>query len=217
MRRTRSRVALAALVATLVTLALAVTARGDSFEVSEQGFIARWRELTLEGGGFRAVCSIQVRGRFFARTMGKAANQAVGDIEEARKTSCSSLDIAFLNGVERLPGEETPLPSTLPWTIGFKDWEGVLPNIRRVQLMFVEVGLTVGTVFGVDCLYESTGMFPLLVNFSINSGQVVAATIEPTVIPFRRGGILCPEFGRASGTGEVTNAAGTASISVRLI
>jgi hypothetical protein len=222
--RSRVRIAVAALTVALALTATCGIANAGSFELSEEGYLIRWRAerpLTLIGDEFRVVCGLRFKGRFHSRTLAKVPGSLVGRVDRAEKGSCSSLEVRTLNGIETFPDEETALPNTLPWHIKYVSFSGALPGIQRIRLSVIGVSLVFKDIFGFECLYRSTDTNPFYLEINIEAaGLVTSATAdESQSIPLLSGEGICPDEGRASGVADEITRFGKAApgIIVRLI
>ncbi|HZV73606.1 MAG TPA: hypothetical protein VFF79_07820 [Conexibacter sp.] len=212
--RTHTKLALAALTATLV-MALAVnTASANRISISNQAFRVVWSPLNLigEGSSVRVTCNITIEGSFHSRTIVKTLGSLVGYVTRAIAGGCTE-------------NSTTVLTATLPWHITYEGFSGRLPTISRVRLLLRGTAY-ITQIFGglVECLYadagrsaeENTAGEVLLTGSSANEFKAD----ESIRIPFVRGSGLtenCPMREGFTGTGQVTLLGATTRITVTLI
>ncbi|HZV74773.1 MAG TPA: hypothetical protein VFF79_13745 [Conexibacter sp.] len=213
--RTHTKLALAALTATLV-MALAVgSASANRFSVSNQQFRVVWNPLNfiVEFTGIRVACIVTLEGSFHSRVIAKTIGALVGYVSRAIAGGCTE-------------ASATILTATLPWHLTYEGFSGRLPNITRIRLLLRRMAY-IQQIFGglVECLYADAGN-----NQTENAageleltaaGSANTLTTDPAIrLPFVRGSGLtenCPAREGLVGTGQVTLLGNTTRITVTLI
>jgi hypothetical protein len=209
--RTRSKLVLAALAATLL-MGLAVgAASANRLSVSNKNFRVVWTELRfLEREGAALVtCPVTLEGSFHYNTIVKTEKALIGFISRASVANASCRG-----------GHATILQESLPWHITYNGFRGVLPRITSVRLLLKGVAFNV-EVFFVNCLYKEAveGQEEAKGEALVEAGGGITGLEADRTIRIRKfsGGGLCPETGGFEGTGRVTLLGNTSVISVRLI
>jgi hypothetical protein len=217
--RTRSKLILAALTATIL-LGLAVsTATARNIEVlnAEKGFRVTWSALEFSNNvGLETVrCPVTIEGTFHQRTFTKTARTLIGYVTRA-----------IVNGTEPpcSGGRARVFTESLPWHVQYASFEGTLPNIAALNLRLVGARFAVEPKgSGLICNSRTSEASPALGRFitAAEAGglrQITGATPSGS-IPLEGGG-LCGlgtgEF-RSVNPGTVTVLGETATIKVKLI
>ncbi|HZV74772.1 MAG TPA: hypothetical protein VFF79_13740 [Conexibacter sp.] len=212
--RTHTKLALAALTATLL-MALAVnTASANNISVSNQFFRVVWSPLTFigEGSPLRIVCNVTLEGSFHSATIVKTIGSLVGYVTRGIAGGCTELSA-------------TVLTATLPWHVTYEGFSGRLPNISRVRLLLRHTAY-ITQIFGglADCLYADAGTNQsenAAGEVLITSGSANELAVDQTIrLPLVRGSGLsenCPTREGLTNTGNVTLLGATTRITVTLI
>jgi hypothetical protein len=205
--RTYSKLLFTGLAAAILLAAAVSTASAGRLRTSEQEFEAIWRPLRFNAAGTTIECNVTLLGRFESSTIAKTPGKK-GIIRHADLTlPC--------NG-----GTATILRETLPWDVNYVSFAGILPNIASVRVSLIKASFRVDptSVFLPACLVRTTAETPATGDLLLTRGTVTGLRAnEETRIPLPSG--LCEIAGDStfSGTGNVTNLPGTASITVTLI
>jgi hypothetical protein len=208
--RTRSKLVLTALAATLLMGFAVSAASANRIATSSRNFRVVWTGLvfTDEEGVGRVTCPVTLEGSFHSSTISKVPNALIGFVSRASVTSSSC------NG-----GGATILgASSLPWHITYDSFTGTLPTITAINVLLSRTAFLVN-VFGINCLYQENGVSRARGRINVGAGGVVSTLDpDPTIrLPKFSGSFLCPERGGFTGTGTVTNLANTTRITVTLI
>jgi hypothetical protein len=191
-------------------LSAAVTgASARRFEVSNQGFLAKWAAANKLAfvGAFEAniLCKATFEGSFHSRTISKVCGQLIGYITNAKITHpCENGEGWTQNGVEVLPNGEKP--NTLPWPLLYMGFRGTLPRITGIRVSIISAGILLLGPFNTGCLYRTSLTFPLLAILEINevtgSANVLRIEEAQSIPVFTTLAGLCVGM-RMSGAGEV--------------
>ncbi len=157
-----SRILATSLVAGLFLVVLGGTALASRFEITPSPlFRAEWTASRVLWTSAGVSCNMTLEGSFHDFTIAKARDRLVGLITRAVMAHpCLGGEGWFLNGNERIQ-------LTLPWHLRYDSFEGNLPEIRGVRLRIVGLRiLTRESLFGNECLWESTEASPLLVRLT---------------------------------------------------
>jgi hypothetical protein len=165
------------------------TAAAARMSISNPTFRQIWSPLYFaeapeaEGIG----CNVTLEGSFHYRSFVKQARSKIGAITKAALGGC---EFWFLNGVEVPPELRTTVTNTLPWDVSYESFEGTLPSIVGVRLLFRPLFVTRAfTPFReLLCLYGLNWMAVAKL-----SGNVIT-DIRPdsgASIPRLSGGIFC--------------------------
>jgi len=207
--RTRTKLTLAGLTATLL-MGLAVSAASAShLRVTNQNFRVTWSGLKFleEGGGSLVTCPVTLEGSFHSATIAKVLGSLIGVVTRATvgNSSCSG-------------GHATILQATLPWHVRYNGFTGILPNITGVGLALAGVAFNV-EVFFVNCLYKENGTETAAGTAAVEPAHAITSLNADNTIrlPKFSGGSLCPASGGFEGAGNVTVTGSTTKISVTLI
>ncbi|HZV73609.1 MAG TPA: hypothetical protein VFF79_07835 [Conexibacter sp.] len=211
--RTRSKLLLAGLAATLL-MALAVnSASANNISISNQFFRVVWSPLNFigEGSSVRVTCNVTLEGSFHSRTIAKTIGALVGYVTRGIAGGCTE-------------NSATVLTATLPWHITYEGFSGRLPTIARIRLLLRHSAF-VTQIFGglVECLYADGGGAAenAAGELLLTGGSANELAADPSIrVPFVRGSGLtenCPTRGGFTGTGNVTLLGATTRITVTLI
>lgn len=203
--RARVRLALAGWAAAALLLLAIGSAFGNKLSVSERSFRVVWSPMSLglfPGGGTMR-CPVTLEGSFNATTIAKRAGMAVGQVTRAASGACTGGTLAILG-------------ASLPWTIAYNSFTGVLPRITAVNLDFIgfSVQVSLGSFI---CLFRSTTEHPASEIVRREAGGVITgmATNETILLPSSTFGCEEASLGY-SGTGAVTRPGTANSISLTL-
>jgi hypothetical protein len=217
--RTRSKLILAGLTASLLMGLAVSSATAGRLSVSNTRFRVTWASLNLKNFENEAEirCPVTLEGSFHSATIRKAAGALIGAVTRAitpgTEPPCTG-------------GRATILQESLPWHLTYEAFRGTLPRIERVILLLRRYEFRVElTVFGfrVGCLYLDQGRAEenlageLVVDRE--TGQVTELIpLSGRYAGFRIGSELCPRRGFFSGTGQVfLLGSSTTRITIRLI
>jgi hypothetical protein len=206
--RTRSKLILAGLAATLL-MSLAVSAASASrLSISNKNFRVTWTELIFTGpaGEGFVTCPATMEGSFHSATIRKVEGALIGHISRASVASASCRG-----------GSATFNQASLPWHVTYLGFIGSLPKIELIILLLQGVNFTV-EVSGIRCGYgrpedNARG------NANVEAGGAITSFRPDPSIRLNRlsGGFSCPEQGGLAGPGMVTLLGNTTKITIRLI
>jgi hypothetical protein len=221
--RTRSKLILAALTASLLMGLAVSSASAGRLSTSNTRFRITWNNLKFEGeeGGLQQTCRVTLEGSFHSATLRKVERALIGAITRG------IVDSTNCRGTNE-PHRATILQETLPWHVTYESFRGTLPDITEIQLLLRRYDFRFSaTILGItgNCLYLDNGRLEenLLGNVRRNiAGGALTEIEEPAG---RRAGLLigtpfreaCPPFGRLTGTGQVFLQGNTTRISITLI
>jgi hypothetical protein len=215
----RTRTLLAALTAALALAGAVNSASANRLSISSGDFRIIWSPLTFGsssgGGGTQVVCNITLEGSFHYRTIVKVLRSLIGYVTKARFAHpCSgSGEFWTRNGVEA--NALGTFSNTLPWHLTYEGFQGRLPEISAVRLLFRPDWVM--AVFGVLCGYNSN--FQGVVSLG-RSGEATSL-VPDALFPMGKtsGGFLCPGslfYTANAASSRVTTQTG-AVITIRLI
>lgn len=194
--RNRSKTAIAGVIATLaLMLALAAgSASANRLSYSEQAFRIVWSRLIFSesGGGFPINCPVTLEGSFHERTFAKTRDLLAGYITTAtvNNAGCSE-------------GHATILRASLPWHVTFQSFSGSLPNITGVRYNLIGAAFQIEPGLGLSCLASSSSRSPAAGIASREAGGNITSLQPDSNLAIPVTGVLCPEAGIFSGSGEV--------------
>lgn len=197
--RTRSKLVLAALSASLLLAVGIGNASANQIGISETDIRAVFSELTFGRGGSAIICPVTIAGEFHRSVFSKeefllgyitTANVAEGE--------CRGIGTARAN-----PGD---------WHITFLYWTGTLPNIDTIGLLLENVDFTLRILGGlVTCRYQG----PAEGFVDVAESTLVAE--QGITIPLISGGGLCPPEGEFFGDADITEVGSGEPIVITLV
>lgn len=205
--------ALGAYIATIITLALAVTnASANQLSISNQNIRSTWTSLrSITSTNATILCPVTVEGSFHGRTIAKTIGALVGYITRASvaNSSCTG-------------GRFTVHNESLPWHLTYEGFGGTLPSIERITVSLLGASYEIEDSTNI-CTGTTEVEFPWRNIIRLNTTTHVAETLTPGTnsIPLRngRGGLFCgianDRFGGESQT--LTQLGTSTSISITLI
>jgi hypothetical protein len=217
MRKLSTR-SVAMLAAAVALLAMASWANANRLSVSSSTVRAVWTPISFTASGASTVrCNVTLEGSFHSRTITKTIGSLIGYITNARfSRPCTGGTLWAYNGTEVNEVLGGTLATSLPWHITFEGFNGALPNITGVRLLFLNVRfLYRATLFGI----------PALCNYRSEAGnniegiaELSGATVSGLRANEERGlrsesGGVCPTV-RFSGTASVTSGGGALTITL---
>ncbi len=167
----RCKMLLATLGASALICALASAASARTFSVSSQTFSVAFNlfrplearrepeqqerfEITGAFGSYR--CSLTLEGSFSTRTIAKTAGAQIGNITRATPNPSCSTSLF----------ETRLLTERLPWSLHYRSFAGLLPNITGISMSVIGFPLQIReTGFAIACLGTSTAEEPLVLGF----------------------------------------------------
>ncbi len=199
-------------VATAVTcMSLTYTASANRLSLGGSSFRLTWSEWGVLGTApleASARCPLTLEGSFHARTFTKGSGLLIGFVNSSaiQTASCFS-------------GTPTALTGSLPWHVRYDSFTGSLPSFTSIALQVVGLSFTWRfSEFFPNCLYRSTEAAPARWIASVESGVITRIRWDETRrIPFSSGEAPCPTGVTYSGTGEIRQQGGRASLSITLI
>jgi hypothetical protein len=217
----RTRMLLGAFTAALVLASAIGTASANRLSISNKAFRVTWTPLTygtsVGGGGTQVVCNVTMEGSFHYNTIVKVLRSLIGYITKASiGHPCSGAGEAWThNGVEEA-GLGAPFRNNLPWHVTYEGFEGRLPEIIGVRILFRPL-LTI-SVFGVLCEYFNNSQAVIKLG---RGGEATSLIPDATFAKLRTsGGFLCPRelFPTAnSASSRITLLGSDTLITIRLI
>ena len=194
--RTRSKLVLAGLGATLL-MALGVgTASARSLSISNQTFSNTFNNLEFIAEGFSpTTCHVTLEGSLHTRSMAKVLGSLIGYITRVTTSECRGLEVRILT-------------ATLPWHVSYEGFSGRLPDITLI-LIRSQSRFQVG-----PCLSgrDITGRLSRDLSGHLILAQIPLQRVELT-------GFLCPSTGsfQSNGNGSAFQQGTTTRVSVTLI
>jgi hypothetical protein len=195
--RTRSKLILAGLGATLLMAFAINTAAARNFSVDNQRFRGTFNDMEFEAAFFvRDHCKITLEGSLHTRTMAKVAGSLVGYITRVDIGACTE--------------PTTILTSTLPWHVSYESFSGRLPNITLIILRASNTAFRVR-----ECL--ARGDFRFRISRDL-SGHLYLLEVTRQSVPIIEGS-FCPETGqlRSVERGQIYASGSTTRVSLTLI
>ena len=207
--RTRSKLILAGLAATLLMSLAVSSASANRLSISNTRARIVWTEYVLtsgEGGERLVTCPLTLEGSFHSATIAKVIGALIGHINRASfaEASCRG-------------GRMTISQASLPWHITYEGFAGTLPRITEITLLLRGMNYTL-EIFGVVCGYgRPEENLRAIANVEASGG--ITSLVPDTTIALAKlsGGILCPGTSGFSGRASVTLQGNTTRITVRLI
>jgi hypothetical protein len=222
--RTRSKVILAALSASLLLGLAASSASAGRLSTTNARFRVTWNALRFAepgGGGITLTCRVTLEGSFHSTTLRKVAGALIGAVTRAfvDSTNCRG---------NNEPHRASVLQETLPWHVTYEGFGGVLPNITEVTFLIRRYALTfAATILGITgiCAYRDEGSpeenFAETATRNVTTGAITSySVLGGRRARFFRGAPFpeaCPTFGGLSGSGETYQLGNTSRITVTLI
>jgi hypothetical protein len=218
--RTRSKLILGALTASLLMGLAVSSATANRLSVSNTKFRITWTGLRFfpdtESGRPDIVCPVTLEGSFHSATIRKTAGALIGAVTRG-----------IVNGAEPpcVGGHATIRQESLPWHVTYESFRGTLPNITSIELLLRRYSFVIelAALPGLQCLYSDQGAAEenLMGRLPVGAGGQV-----PTIAPEQNrharrsptSSVICPQFGKFEGTGQVfLLGSATTRISVTLI
>jgi hypothetical protein len=135
-------------------------------------FRGTWGTVTWTLSGSSVRCAMTLEGSFHSAVVAKIARALIGYVSRVSLGSpCSQ-------------GAATVLSETLPWTLTYGSFTGVLPNITSLGINVINASFRVReTTFGIDCLMRSSAEAPvtLTANRSTATWAFTGATLGGTI------------------------------------
>lgn len=194
--RTRSKLLLAGLTATLALAATLSSASANRLSFSTRAFTIAWASLNLSttGGVGPIRCPVTISGNFHSSTISKVGSSLIGLINRGTAASASCTG-----------GTLTIDQEALPWHVRYSAFRGTLPNISGFDLFMIGLKWDFMAA-GIPCSSQTTPSNPLIGTININIGQIFNVTLDPRAIIPLRGGFLCGFAGNASFEGASSSA-----------
>jgi hypothetical protein len=209
--------------ATVAALTLGLAAGGASarsLSTSSQQFRGTWRSLEL-GSETLIRCPVTMEGSFLNRTIAKVARSLIGAITRVsvKQESCTGGTVAAFNGVESYNGGTTS--NTLPWHVSYESFEGTLPNITAVNVLFSRFRFGTRDGFGLCAGQYGRAEDNIVFALAREAGGRITA-IEPVAgsnafTLFRTDAGTCRVQLMMRGSGGITQLGTTTGITVTLI
>jgi len=196
--RTRSKLVLAGIGATLL-MALAIgTASARNLSISNQSFRGTFNnlEFTVEGIS-TTTCRVTLEGSLHTRTIDKTPGTLIGNITRVITGQCN-------------PNQVTILTETLPWNVRYSGFSGRLPNITLL-IIHSRAAFRVSVCLSGEIIQGRFSRDP-------NTGELVLGSIPSQVVP-ATGPFCFPGRGvfRSNGNGSVFLLGSNTRVSVTLI
>jgi hypothetical protein len=200
-----SKLALAAVTATMFGAIAVSNASARNFSINERFFRVAWASLETSETAFGVSmrCPVTVEGSFHNTTMAKVLGSLLGNITRValKNESCTG-------------GHATALTERLPWGISYEGFTGRLPAIETIKVLLIRpaVRLEIRFFFTINCLAE-----PTRVN-GIFRGAIVGGNFKLEALTPESEGFPCGEIVETfRGTGSVTRLGSTERILITLI
>lgn len=212
--RTRSKLVLGALAATVFMAFAVSSASAKRIELSNQTFRAIWTLLAFIGeeAGIRVSCPVTLEGSFHSKTLSKVVNALIGYVTKAfvrgENTACNNT------------GSATVLGTTLPWHLTYESFTGTLPTITGITVLLVGAAFRVHPNGAPECLAGTTSANPGQGIINAVSNVVQTLKADPTKKIPLGGSFICELAGNSSfeGTAEVFVLNSTTTrVTVRLV
>lgn len=195
--RNTTKLVFAGLAATMLLSFTVGSASARRFEVSEQGFLARWSPLIFRTGSTRTSCPVTLEGSFHSKTLSKVCGQLIGYVTTAQvgtgEPPCQG-------------GTARALTETLPWHILYVSFAGRLPNITSIRIKLIGARFQIN-VSGNVCLAGTTSAHPAFGDINVGTrGEANTLRALPEfTIPIEGPEFICPFVspGVFEGTAEV--------------
>jgi hypothetical protein len=206
-----------ALAAVLVLTTFVSAALANRLSLSQQSFRQIWTPLTFSimGSEGFANCNVTLEGSFHYRTFAKVRRSLIGYVTKVAFTHpCTgSAEAWALNGTET-PSGLGALTNTLPWHITYEGFEGRLPTITGMRLLFAANFVYASGITGL-CLFE--GNIQGVMQRESRGGALTGTVVDNTIgIPRKSGGIFCLTTDHFSGTGGNTRTAAGSEVRITL-
>ena len=212
---------IAAITAATTLLALLATAApARNLQVSNQNFRVVWTEIEAGTEIVRITCPFTVEGTFHYRTFVKRSRAVIGRITAATiRRPCRNGEAWTANGIETHP-RLGRLANTLPWQVTYEGFEGALPNITSLLLLFTGVQFKIHSFFNILGLYGDasdniTGRVARGAGGAITTLEPVAGRARVRLVNCL--GETCPATGSLARAGQITLLNTTTRITVTLI
>ncbi len=196
--RNTTKLVFTGLAATILMSFAVGSASARRFEVSEQGFLARWTNLIFEAAGNRISCPVTLEGSFHSRTLSKVSGQLIGFVTQAQVP---------IPPEERCQGgTATALTETLPWHILYNSFRGVLPRIETIRILLRGARFQIRTGGGITCLAGTEANHPAEADIILGArGEVTGLRALPEFTIPLGGEFICGLGGNGAfeGTAEV--------------
>jgi hypothetical protein len=202
--RTRSKLILAGLTASLLMGLAVSSATAGRLSVSNTKFRVTWAALKFDGLEFESpvICPVTFEGSFHSATIRKTRGALIGAVTRA-----------IVNGAEPPceGGRATILQESLPWHVTYESFGGTLPRIREVTLLLRRYEFRVEIFIGfgnIACLYldQNRPEENLAGSLTVNETTGQITTLTPLLgryAGWRSGSSLCPRRGSLEGEGQV--------------
>jgi hypothetical protein len=197
--RPRTKLALAALTATLLLGVAVTSATAGRISTSNNRFRVTWTALqfgSLEIEG-PIICPLTLEGSFHSATIRKTRGALIGAVTKGivKSEACEG-------------GNASVLRESLPWHLTYESFGGTLPRIQEVTFLLRRYEFRIFNFFVGNCLYLDQGRAEenLALSATVNeaTGQVTVATpLLNRYASFRIGGAFCPRRGLFEGPGQV--------------
>jgi hypothetical protein len=198
--RTRSKLILAGLTASLLMGLAVSSATAGRLSVSNTRYRVTWATLTFFSLESEVTirCPVTLEGSFHSATIRKTPRALIGAVTRA-----------IVNGGEPpcIGGRATILQESLPWHITYESFRGTLPRIEEITLLLrryefrIEPGL-------IACLYLDQNRpeenLAGILRVAPETGQITTLTpLSGRYASWRSGSVFCPRRGAFEGTGQV--------------
>jgi hypothetical protein len=217
--RTRSKLILAALTASLLMGLAVSSATAGRFSTSNTRFRVTWNELRFfsDEAAFEQTCRVTLEGSFHSATVRKLPGTLIGAITRG------IVDSANCRGILE-PRRATVLQETLPWHLTYESFAGTLPDITSITVLLRRYDFQISAFLlgaTVNCLYLDAGRLEENLAGTITrlaGGELTSiTTVEGRRASKLSGPATCPAFGRFEGTGQVFLLGNTTRIRITLI
>ncbi len=147
--RTRSKLLLAGMAATLLLSFAVGSASARRLAVDDQDFEVKWEPLRFIAGGTTTSCNVTLLGSFHSLTITKSIGSLIGYIDHASVNRCNE------------GAGATILAGTLPWHVTYGGFTGTLPTISSAILNLLGASFEVDPAGGLPpCLARTDAAEP---------------------------------------------------------
>lgn len=193
--RTRSKLLLAGLTATLLLATAVASATAGRLSVSSRNFTITWASLNLSttGGTGPIRCPATLSGTFHSATISKVNGALVGSVNRGsiNTTGCTG-------------GRATVNQEALPWHVRYRAFRGTLPTITGLDLGLVGGKFTTEAA-GLTCTSQTSATNPLVGVVDLSRGTVTSLTPDSSATIPLRSTFLCSFAGNGAFSGTSTS------------
>src|SRR4051794_16657950 len=183
----------ATMLAAALLLALSVTSSASRLSYSSKEFRIVWASLSFsaEEGGVSITCPVTLEGSFLERTATKVREALAARITTATVGTCRE-------------GGGTILAVSLPWSVTYQSFTGVLPTITGVRYALIGAAFQIEPGLGIRCLARTSTESPAAGEARRDAnGRITSLIADSSLAIPTTGNFECPRAGIFAGSGEV--------------